>query len=704
MGMTVLQFDDSIFTQLNLRPKEMFNQMQQNDRSGTWLYNCGTKKYWCSNQTYRIYGLKRHTELIPDLFMKQVCKKDAEQAKAAFAAVLTGKPYRFIHRIKINGALKWLEQSGRMYPGKKSSPPYVLGTVRDVTKIKRQEESLETKRANLDAIAEYLAQTTNATGLSEIVTILKDTIHKRINALMVSVFISQEEQIARAVPMEIDPVQAFFFQDICDFIGYKAIELGQRQECSVGDYPNRLGKELLEDLGARHVTALPIKHGKTVIGSLSVVTKRPGGLNHEENEFVRTICSYFSNQINNTLLYDRLKQELEISKRLESDRDVIFNESVDFISIIDNDGCFAQINPAFANRLGFASEDLVGRSVFDFIHPEDRSHARGVFNSLPNIGVFRGFRNRFLCKNGEIGYLENNLKYMAESGKTIAIARDLTGRKEMENRNVLLEQKVVFERSKSELIAGLSHEFKTPLNIILSSLDLIRLKSCKENEKRFQNEYEKFFNYAYQNCYKLLRLSSNLLDSDKMENEFYRLHITKVQLYCLLQRIVDAAVIYANAKKVELFLHSQADEKAWIACDEDSVERILLNLLSNSIKNSREGGEIHVTLEEQPDFFLIKVEDNGVGIPQEVLPQIFDKFITGQNMASGHREGSGIGLSLVKLLTELHGGTVSVESELGIGSRFSFTLSKHQQVTGKSEQLPSDGVSALTRLELADAT
>ena len=102
MGMTVLQFDDSIFTQLNLRPKEMFNQMQQNDRSGTWLYNCGTKKYWCSNQTYRIYGLKRHTELIPDLFMKQVCKKDAEQAKAAFAAVLTGKPYRVIHRFKIN--------------------------------------------------------------------------------------------------------------------------------------------------------------------------------------------------------------------------------------------------------------------------------------------------------------------------------------------------------------------------------------------------------------------------------------------------------------------------------------------------------------------------------------------------------------------------------------------------------------------------
>ena len=210
-----------------------------------------------------------------------------------------------------------------MYPGGKFSPPYVLGTVRDVTKIKRQEERLETKRANLATIAEHLAQTTNATGLSEIVTILKDTIHKRINALMVSVFISQEEQIARGVPMRIDPVQAFFFQDICNFIGYKAIELGQRQECSVGDYPN---------------------------------------------------------------------------------------------------------------RLGFASEDLVGRSVFDFIHSEDRSHARGVFSNLPNIGVFRGFRSRFLCKNGEIGYLENNLKYMAESGKTIAIARDLAGRKEMENR------------------------------------------------------------------------------------------------------------------------------------------------------------------------------------------------------------------------------------------------------------------------------
>ncbi len=588
--------------------------------------------------------------------------------------------------------------------GGKNSPPYVLGTVRDITKIKLLQEKRKSEQANLNAIAEYLAQTTNAAGLSEIATILKDTIHRQINALIVSVFIRQDERISRVVPMGTDLVQSFFFQDIREFIGYKAIELGRRQECSTDDYPNCLGKELLEDLGARHVTALPLKHREAVIGSLSVVTGRPGGLNHEENEFVCTICGYLANQINNALQYEHLKQELELRKRLESDRDVIFNESVDFISIIDDNGCFAQINPAFANRLGFTPENLVGRSVFDFIHPEDRSYARRVFNDLPKTGVFHGFRNRFLCKNSETGYLENNLKYMAESGKTIAIARDLTGQKEMEDRNLLLEQKVAFERSKSEFFAGLSHEFKTPLNIILSSLDLIRLKSCKENERRFQNEYEKFFNYAYQNCYKLLRLSSNLLDSSKMENGFYRLHFTKTRIYDLLQRVVDAAAIYANAKKVKLFFHSQTDKMTWLACDEDAVERILLNLLSNSIKNNREDGTVFVTLEEQPDCFLIRVADNGSGIPKEDLLQIFDKFTTSQSTVSGHREGSGIGLSLVKLLTELHGGIVSAESELGVGSRFSFTLSKHLQITGKPGQLSSESISALARLELADVT
>lgn len=694
-----MAFSSELLARLELSRKQVFNQIQREDRVGSWIYACDTSEYWWSDQVYRIYGLDHKTPLTPALFLDQVHEGDKNLVKSAFEAVMRGKPYHFVHRVRVNGRVKWLEQNGRLYDGKRRAVPYVLGSVRDVTAAVEKERRLEERRADYAAITQYLAETTDTTNIGAIVASAKRTIRRRMDVVIIAVFVREGERVSRVIPQGMDPLQAFLFQQIQDFVGYQAVMEGKRQMCSAANYPTALGRAALEEMGGKSVVALPIKHGGVTIGALSIVTRHTGGLERAEDEFCRTICGYLSNQLNNALLYARLKQELALRVSLESDRDVIFNESVDFISIIDSDGCFTQINPAFAARLGYTQEALMGRSVFDFIFPEDRNYAWQVFSGLAKTGVVRGFRNRFVCQGGEIGYLENNLKYMEDSGRCIAIARDLTGQREMEARNILLEETVAFERTKSEFFAGLSHEFKTPLNIILSTLDLVRLKSRKEDEARFQSQYEKFFEYAYQNCYKLLRLSSNLLDASRMESGYYSLHMVQTRLDALLRGTVEAAEVYANARSVSLGFDGP---EAWLACDEDAVERILLNLLSNAIKNNHPGGRVWVTLTEEPTLFRVTVEDNGVGIPAESLPTIFHKFMTSRNPISGQREGSGIGLSLVKSLTELHGGNVTAESQVGTGSRFTFTLARNLAPQREAERPSTDAMASVVRLELSD--
>lgn len=692
-----------IFKQLHIAPHEALAQAQQEDETGTWLYSCESGEYWCSNELYRIYRLDKKVHLTREMFLRFLHDDDRERVGAAFAEALAGgKAYYVMHRIWVNGKVKWLEQRGRYHRGKKGAGDYMLGIVRDMTSRKQKEVQLEAQRADFAAITQYLAETTDTTKIEAIVASVKRTIRRRMDAALIGVFVRQDKTVKRVMPKSMESQKAFLFQEMEEFVGYRAIMMGKRQVMPVDDYANELGRKALLDLGGRQVVSLPIKHGGKAIGALSVVSCRDAGLTAQEDEFCRTLCGYLSSQLNNALLYDRLKQELALRVNLESDRDAIFNEGVDCIAIIGADGRFAQINPAFAQRLGAPPEVLAGKLVFDYIHPEDKEYAHQVFHELPRLGVVRGLCNRFVGKNGEVSYLENNLKYIESNRSVIAMARDNTSQRAIEERNSLLEETVSFERTKSEFFAGLSHEFKTPLNIILSSLDLMRLKSKKENEAHFEKEYAKFFDYATQNCYRLLRLSTNLLDASQLEDGRYRLHVTRVRLDTLLSRVVESAAVYAGARGVQLDFQSVSGGDLWLACDEDGVERIVLNLLSNAIKNSRQGGMVRVALYAERKTCRVTVDDNGCGIPAEILPHIFDKFITTRNPITGQREGSGVGLSLVKSLTELHGGTVSAQSEMGVGSCFTFTLARGLPISEETERPIGSAAAVHTRLELSD--
>lgn len=184
--------------------------------------------------------------------------------------------------------------------------------------------------------------------------------------------------------------------------------------------------------------------------------------------------------------------------------------------------------------------------------------------------------------------------------------------------------------------------------------------------------YEKFINLnnsMKQNCYRLIRLVNNLIDITKIDSGFLELNLTNYDIVKIVRDITFSVSEFVKLKSLDLEFCCNIDEKI-IACDPDKIERILLNLLSNAIKFTKAGDKISVNIKEGADEIIISIKDLGIGIKKENLEIIFERFRQVNKSLTRENEGSGIGLSLVKLLVEMHGGTIEVKSEYEKGSEF----------------------------------
>ena len=184
---------------------------------------------------------------------------------------------------------------------------------------------------------------------------------------------------------------------------------------------------------------------------------------------------------------------------------------------------------------------------------------------------------------------------------------------------------------------------------------------------------KKYIKYIKQNSYRLLRLANNLIDISKMDIGSYNLQCSNQNIVSIIEDITLSVADYIKNNNIELIFDTDSEEVITY-CDADKIERIMLNLLSNAIKYTKENGYIKVEINTTKSDVIVSVKDSGVGIPKDKLDIIFDRF--GQVNASFNRknEGSGIGLSIVKNLIEMHGGYIDVKSEIEKGSDFIFTI------------------------------
>lgn len=254
-----------------------------------------------------------------------------------------------------------------------------------------------------------------------------------------------------------------------------------------------------------------------------------------------------------------------------------------------------------------------------------------------------------------------------------------------------------------ELFVNMSHELKTPLNVIFSATQLMEMSltddTAETNKIRVLNSIDSI----KQNCYRLTKLINNMIDLSKIGAGNMVLNINDVNIVELTENLVQASSGYVKGKKLSIIFDTNVENKI-VACDEQRIERVILNLISNSIKFSNPGGSIHVNIIDKGDKVEVSVSDNGIGIDEENLKNIFSRFSQVDKSLSRIAEGSGMGLSLVKSIVEMHGGKISVQSKSGVGSIFKFELptklSYHESRDDKV--LYRDNKSEIIKIEFSD--
>ena len=340
----------------------------------------------------------------------------------------------------------------------------------------------------------------------------------------------------------------------------------------------------------------------------------------------------------------------------------IVNDSLEHIIFKDMNGVYLDCNDSFLKDLKLKREDVIGKSSSN-IYGLSEIEASIQKSDLEVIKEKkRKIYNEEITIDGQVREFEVIKEPFWDSYKNlvgiIVTGRDVTHRREI-------------EKMQQEFFANISHELRTPLNLIFGSLQLIKSVEKEVLEKR--NSLNKYIDIIDQNSKRLLKLVDNLIDSTRMKCGYYEYNPKNYDIVSFVENISMSVADFAKQNNIDLIFDTDVEEKI-MAFDLEKLERIMLNLLSNSIKYNKAQGQIEVLLNDCNDTFVITVKDTGVGIPSDKLMYIFERFRQVENRFNKSTEGSGIGLSLVKDLIEIQGGTIEVKSELGAGSEFIIKL------------------------------
>lgn len=249
----------------------------------------------------------------------------------------------------------------------------------------------------------------------------------------------------------------------------------------------------------------------------------------------------------------------------------------------------------------------------------------------------------------------------------IALIKYINYKKQYEKEIINAKNKAEeVNKLKGHFIANISHELKTPINVILCATQLL------ESENYINSKSTEIIK---DNCCRLIRLINNIIDVEKSELNDLKLNLDVNNIVSATEELVMSIIPYAEKKNLNLIFDTDKEEVI-MNIDISKFERVILNLVSNAIKFSKENSDIYVKVISGDNYVDIIVEDNGEGIPKEDIPKIFEKFMQVDNTLTRKNEGSGIGLSIVKSFVELHNGEIMVESEINKGTKFTVRLPK----------------------------
>lgn len=340
---------------------------------------------------------------------------------------------------------------------------------------------------------------------------------------------------------------------------------------------------------------------------------------------------------------------------------------------------YVYINKKFKDIFGLESglKEYPGTCRLDFmrVHPDYVNEAKHTFNKVKSGETSEYYRIKYLDKNDDIIDTQVASIPFKVNRKTLklTIIKDMNDIIKLESLKTQIIEREKRDLIKMQFFINMSHELKTPLNLIFTSTQLIENLYNKNKISDDHGIIKKHVDLTIQNSYRLIKIINDLIDFTKMESGFYQLRLENKNVIVLIEDIVMSFANYADNNGINLIFDTNVEDLI-MSVDVNSIERIILNILSNAIKFTGEGGSIYVNLIYEDNKINIIIEDTGIGIPEDKLEHIFDRFNDVNKGFIGNVYGSGIGLSMVKSMVNLIGGTIGVESKLNVGTKFTITM------------------------------
>ena len=348
------------------------------------------------------------------------------------------------------------------------------------------------------------------------------------------------------------------------------------------------------------------------------------------------------------LTQENLEQE---SKRLHS----ILSYMTDGVLATNRRGKITMINDMAKKQLGVQKEDVLNQSILELLEIEDEYELRDLITQVPELmidsqdanGEYLSLRVRFALVRRESGFISG----------LVAVLHDTT---EQEKE----------ERERRLFVSNVSHELRTPLTSVKSYLEALDEGALSEPVA------PDFIKVSLDETNRMMRMVTDLLHLSRIDNATSHLDVELINFTAFITFILnrfDKMRGSDEEKKYEL-VRDYPITSVWIEIDTDKMTQVIDNILNNAIKYSPDGGKITVTMKTTDDQMILSISDQGLGIPKQDLPRIFDRFYRVDRARSRAQGGTGLGLSIAKEIIKQHKGFIWAKSEYGKGSTFTIVL------------------------------
>jgi PAS domain S-box-containing protein len=392
---------------------------------------------------------------------------------------------------------------------------------------------------------------------------------------------------------------------------------------------------------------------------------------------IRTVLDPATGEPKNVISVSR-----DVSARIEAEEArrkademyrVMTTESSDVILLFGPDRNILFASDALIRVMGRTIEEIQHGGWMRFVHPDDVEPLRKL-ELPPRQRETMTVVYRLLHREERYVWLEvaTRARYAADGTYLgyISVARDITERKEREiEAKAAQERAEAANKAKSQFLANMSHELRTPLNAIIGFADLMKSEAFGPLGNA---RYESYTTLIYDSGQLLLDLISDMLDMAKIEAGKLELNFERVDLGEIVTDV--ARLLDDRARTGGVTLKVEAEKKTSLVADRRAVKQVVINLVSNAIKFTPRGGEVTVRAERDGDLARVTVSDTGIGIPEDALPRLgrpFEQVCDDPKLA---KSGTGLGLALVRALTECHGGAMAIKSEVGVGTDVTATF------------------------------